>query len=72
LAVALTAVLAPASAAHAQDATVTSFDGTAITIHAFPAPGGAAAPTVLNGPGWSQSGSDDPTTGVIKELNALG
>jgi ABC-2 type transport system ATP-binding protein len=72
LAVALFAVLAPA-AAHAQDATVTSFDGAAISVHAFPAPGGgAAAPTVLNGPGWSQSGATDPTTGTIKELNALG
>lgn len=73
-AVALTAVLAPASAAHAQDATVTSFDGTAITIHAFPAPGaaGAAAPTVLNGPGWSQSGATDATTGIVKELNDQG
>jgi ABC-2 type transport system ATP-binding protein len=73
-AVALTAVLAPASAAHAQDVTVTSFDGTAITVHAFPAPGanGAAAPTVLNGPGWAGSGATDPTTGVVKQLNDLG
>lgn len=73
-AVALTAALAPASAAHAQDATVTSFDGTPITVHAFPAPGanGAAAPTVLNGPGWAGSGATDPTTGVIKQLNDLG
>jgi ABC-2 type transport system ATP-binding protein len=71
-AVALTAVLAPAAAAHAQDGTVTSFDGTPITIHAFPAPGGAAAPTVLNGPGWSQSGANDPATGVVKQLNDLG
>jgi ABC-2 type transport system ATP-binding protein len=74
LAVALAAALAPASAAHAQDATVTSFDGTAITIHAFPAPAanGAPAPTVLNGPGWAGSGATDPTTGVIKQLNDLG
>jgi ABC-2 type transport system ATP-binding protein len=73
-AVALTAALAPASAAHAQDVTVTSFDGTPITVHAFPAPGavGAAAPTVLNGPGWAGSGATDPTTGVIKQLNGLG
>ncbi|HET6507286.1 MAG TPA: CocE/NonD family hydrolase [Baekduia sp.] len=69
LAVALTAAFAPAAAAHAQDATVTSFDGTAITIHVFPSPAGGAAPTVLNGPGWSQSGDTDPTKGVIKELN---
>jgi ABC-2 type transport system ATP-binding protein len=72
LAVALTAVLAPATAAHAQDATVTSFDGTAITVHAFPSPAGGSAPTVLNGPGWSQSGANDPTTGVVKQLNDLG
>ena len=74
LAVALAAAFAPAAVAHAQDATVTSFDGTAISAHAFPAPGaaGAAAPTVLFGPGWSQNGDTDPTQGVIKQLNDAG
>jgi ABC-2 type transport system ATP-binding protein len=74
-AVALTAVLAPAAAAHAQDATVTSFDGTPIIAHVFPAPGAgvaAPAPTVLNGPGWAGTGDTDPSVGLIKQLNGLG
>ena len=42
---------------------VTSFDGTQIRVHWFPVtpalPGGAAAPTVLMGPGWSLAGDTD-------------
>lgn len=75
LAVALAAVLAPAAAAHAQDVTVTSFDGTPIVAHVFPVPGlaaGQSAPTVLNGPGWAGTGDTDPSTGLIKQLNDLG
>jgi len=73
LAVALLTALAPAAAAHAQDVTVTSFDGTAIAAHAFPAPGATAgAPTVLFGPGWSQNGDTDPSQGVIKQMNDKG
>jgi ABC-2 type transport system ATP-binding protein len=57
------AVLAWPAAASARDVTVTSFDGTPITAHFFPAAGlapGAKAPTVLVGPGWSQPGETDP------------
>jgi ABC-2 type transport system ATP-binding protein len=52
-----------AAPATARDATVTSFDGTPITTHFFPAaglPAGAKAPTVLVGHGWGGSGDADP------------
>ncbi len=39
------------------DVDVTSFDGTTIRLHWFPAPGDGLHPTILMGPGWSQSGS---------------
>ena len=71
LAVALAALLAPA-AAHATDVTVTSFDGTPIVAHVFPAPGVAGAPTILNGPGWAGAGETDPSKGLVKQLNDLG
>jgi ABC-2 type transport system ATP-binding protein len=61
--VAAIAVGALAAPAAARDATVTSFDGTAITTHFFPAaglPAGATAPTVLVGHGWGGSGDTDP------------
>ena len=51
-----------APAAWARDATVTSFDGTPIAVHFFPAAGltsGAKAPTVLFGPGWGSGGDTD-------------
>jgi ABC-2 type transport system ATP-binding protein len=54
-------VLAPA--AHARDAIVTSFDGTPIVAHFFPAPGlaqGEVAPTILVGHGWGGSGANSP------------
>src|SRR4051794_36674523 len=54
--------LAAAPAAWARDATVTSFDGTQIATHFFPAAGlaaGAKAPTVLFGPGWGSGGATD-------------
>jgi ABC-2 type transport system ATP-binding protein len=75
LAVALVTLLAPVAAAHAADVTITSFDGTPIVLHVFPAPGlapGATAPTILNGPGWAGTGDVDPTTGVIKSFNDQG
>jgi ABC-2 type transport system ATP-binding protein len=71
----LICALAPATAAHAEDATVTSFDGTTIVTHLFPAPGLAAgqqAPTVLTGPGWAGSGETDPNAGTVKQLNGEG
>ena len=47
-----------AGGAQARDATVRSFDQTAISMHFFPATG-KKAPTVLIGPGWSMSGETD-------------
>jgi ABC-2 type transport system ATP-binding protein len=55
------AVFAPGDAA-ARDFTVTSFDGTRIEAHFFPAanaPPGARAPTVLYGPSWGNAGATD-------------
>jgi ABC-2 type transport system ATP-binding protein len=51
--------LAWAPAASAQDVTITSFDGTKIAAHWFVGKGagpGQKAPTILEGPGWSQGG----------------
>ncbi len=45
------------------DYTLTSFDGTPIRIHWFPADGAGAGdprPTILMGPGWSQPGDSNP------------
>ena len=59
----LSAGLVVAPSASARDAVVTSFDGTRITTHFFPADGltpGQRAPTVLQGPGWSSPGSTNP------------
>ena len=64
-----------AGAAQAEDLVVPSFDGTPIVAHWFPNPSLAAgerAPVVLNGPGWSAPGEDDPATGAIKRLHDLG
>ena len=60
--VALAACAVLAAGAQARDATVRSFDQTAISMHFFPAEGLAAgkrAPTVLIGPGWSMAGETD-------------
>ena len=64
-----------AGPAQAEDIVVNSFDGTPIVAHWFPNPSLAAgqrAPVVLNGPGWSQPGEDDPSRGAIKRLHDLG
>ena len=61
--------------AQAEDIVVNSFDGTPIVAHWFPNPSLAAgqrAPVVLNGPGWSQPGENDPSAGAIKRLHDLG
>ena len=69
--VAVLAMLVGAPAAFARDDSVTSFDGTKIALHFFPAPQGGKAPTILEGPGWSMSGATDtssptdPTLGVV-------
>lgn len=62
------AVLAPS--ASARDAIVTSFDGTEIVTHFFPAeglPGGGRAPTVLLGHGYGMTGdtSDDTASDTL-------
>jgi ABC-2 type transport system ATP-binding protein len=56
-------LLALAPAASARDAVVSSFDGTKIVTHFFPAAGlakGAKAPTVLVGHGYGMTGGTDP------------
>jgi ABC-2 type transport system ATP-binding protein len=70
LALVLSLALAPS--AFACDATVTSFDGTQIALHFFPAPGGGKAPTVLEGPGWSMSGATDTTAPTDPTLGVIG
>jgi ABC-2 type transport system ATP-binding protein len=53
------AIFALPPAASAKDVTITSFDGTKIAAHWFPGRGvsaNAPAPTILEGPGWSQPG----------------
>jgi ABC-2 type transport system ATP-binding protein len=54
-----------APSALARDVTITSFDGTRIVAHWFPGSGvdrAHPAPTILEGPGWSQPG-DTQTSG---------
>jgi len=73
IAAVIAAALAWAPAASAQDVTITSFDGTKIAAHWFVGNGvgaGDRAPTILEGPGWSQggdtnSGSGGPDAGAI-------
>src|SRR4029450_2631901 len=70
---AATAVLAPA--AEARDATIRSFDQTAINPHFFPAAGLAAgkrAPTVMVGPGWSQPGETDENSSSDELFGGVG
>ena len=55
----IAAALVWAPAASATDVTITSFDGTKIAAHWFVGKGvgpGDRAPTILEGPGWSQPG----------------
>jgi ABC-2 type transport system ATP-binding protein len=63
LALVLAALGALAPSASARDATVTSFDGTKIVTHFFPAanlPAGKKAPTVLVGHGYGMTGDTNP------------
>ena len=67
----LCAGVAPAVA---RDYVVTSFDGTPIIAHFFPAAGlkaGERQPTVLYGPGWSGSGQTDTTEASTNEQVGL-
>jgi ABC-2 type transport system ATP-binding protein len=73
VAVVLALVLAPG--AQARDATVRSFDQTAINMHFFPASGLAAgerAPTVLVGPGWSMAGETDDSSSSEELFGGVG
>lgn len=66
------AALAWAPAASARDVTIASFDGTKIAAHWFPGKGvssSSPAPTILEGPGWSQPG--DSATGGASGPGAL-
>ena len=58
--------LACTPAASAKDVTITSFDGTKLAAHWFPGKGmspGKPAPTILEGPGWSQPGDTNSGSG---------
>ncbi|MFI5957865.1 alpha/beta hydrolase family protein [Cryptosporangium sp. NPDC051539] len=70
---------APASAAapapSIRTVTVTSFDGTPIVVHLFPATGltaGKRAPSVLFGPGWGSAGETNPASPTVAGLNNAG
>jgi ABC-2 type transport system ATP-binding protein len=66
LVVAAAALAFPAAAA-ARDDTIKSFDGTKIALSFFPAPDlkqGQRAPTIMIGPGWSQSRSTADDSGL--------
>ncbi|HEU5152430.1 MAG TPA: CocE/NonD family hydrolase [Iamia sp.] len=54
----------------ASDVNITSFDGTTIRLHWFPAVPAGVAPTILMGPGWGQAGDTSPEGTPI--LGALG
>jgi ABC-2 type transport system ATP-binding protein len=65
---AIAVAVLPASAAHARDAIVDSFDGEPIVTHFFPAKGlgaGQRAPTILMGSGWGVPSDKDPDAGLI-------
>jgi ABC-2 type transport system ATP-binding protein len=64
-----------AAGAQARDATVRSFDQTAINMHFFPAAGlapGQRAPTVLVGPGWSSAGETNQDSTSTEALGSVG
>jgi len=70
----LLVLLLPA-AARAEDAEITSFDGTRIVLHHFTAEGvapGAQAPTVLFGPGYSSGGDTNPGSQSSEAIGNVG
>jgi ABC-2 type transport system ATP-binding protein len=70
----VTVLVAPADAS-ARDFAVTSFDGTRIEAHFFPAKGlagGSRAPTVLYGPGWGNGGSTNQDNGTNEANGTVG
>ena len=61
--------------AHARDAIVSSFDGTPIVTHFFPAQGlqgGERAPTIMVGHGWGGSGEMDENGGDVGPFREAG
>src|SRR5215210_2882104 len=71
----LAVLLAFAPAAAARDAKVTSFDGTKISTHFFPAAGlkpGAKTPTVLVGHGYGDRGDNDPDSASEEVFGGIG
>jgi ABC-2 type transport system ATP-binding protein len=72
---ALFSLLAVAPAASARTTNVTSFDGTPIQTHFYPAEGLAAgqrAPTVLVGHGYGEEGDDDPDSSSEEIFGRIG
>src|SRR4051794_36169127 len=68
-------LLALAPPAFARDAKVTSFDGTKINTHFFPAEGlkaGQRAPTVFEGHGYGGTGDNDPNSSSEDMFGAIG
>ena len=56
------------------DITITSFDGTRIVAHFYPATGlsaGSKVPTVLVGPGYGKAGNTSPTLDVSDAIGAV-
>ena len=75
LVAALLVALALPGAAAARDDVVTSFDGTPIVVHFFPAtglPAGERAPTVLYGAGWGVPSETDPSGGSVSNYVKAG
>src|SRR3954451_10497891 len=71
-AAALAALLVATPAAHARDATITSFDGTPIVLSFHPSPSGAKVPTILEGHGWGGSRQTDPNAGSDEGTGNVG
>ena len=66
------AALVASSDAAARDFAVTSFDGTRIEAHFFPAPGDGRKPTILFGPGWGNAGSTNEDNGSSEANGTVG
>jgi ABC-2 type transport system ATP-binding protein len=72
---ALCAFVLWAAPAAGRDAIVTSFDGTPIVAHFFPAAGlgpGDRAPTIMIGPGWGGSGETNQNGGSVGPFRTEG
>ena len=72
LALAIALLLIAPAAAHARDATITSFDGTQIVLSFHPSPNGGKAPTILEGHGWGGSRQTDPNAASDEATGNVG